>query len=60
MKQFDKFTARALYCNLCKKAVAVTEKMISAQPECTVYDYQCNICGSSLGSKTEKSLDSGK
>ncbi|QWR78251.1 hypothetical protein [Candidatus Magnetomonas plexicatena] len=57
MKQFDKFIAKALYCNSCKQAVAVTERMISAEPECLVYDYRCEICGSSLGSKTEKPLD---
>ncbi|MEO5356996.1 MAG: hypothetical protein H7844_06835 [Nitrospirae bacterium YQR-1] len=54
MKQFDKFIAKSLYCNRCKQAVAVTEKTISAQSDCTVYDYLCNHCGDLLGSKTEK------
>ncbi|MBF0344703.1 MAG: hypothetical protein HQL06_10790 [Nitrospirae bacterium] len=54
MKQFEKFRATTLYCNNCKAATTVREKLLLILPDGASYDYLCSRCGTSVGSRTEK------
>ncbi|MDC4224152.1 MAG: hypothetical protein MPW15_07980 [Candidatus Manganitrophus sp.] len=53
-KQFDQFRASLLYCNKCGRAMPVRERLLLVLPDGDLYDYLCQGCGSSLGSKTER------
>lgn len=53
-KQFDQFRASLLYCNKCGRAMPVRERLLLVLPDGELYDYLCQGCGSSLGSKTER------
>jgi hypothetical protein len=52
---FDQFNAALLYCNTCRKAMPVRERLLLVLPDGELYDYTCQGCNSSLGSKMNKS-----
>jgi hypothetical protein len=52
---FDQFNATLLYCNNCRKAMPVRERLLLVLPDGELYDYTCQGCNASLGSKTDKS-----
>ena len=52
-KQFEKFGATQLWCNRCKKAVDVRERLLLILPGKNLYEYLCSQCGNSLGKRTE-------
>jgi hypothetical protein len=54
-KQFDQLRASLLYCNRCRRAMPVRERLLLVLPDGDLYEYLCQQCGSSLGSKTERS-----
>jgi hypothetical protein len=51
---FDQFKAALLYCNQCGRAMPVRQKLLLVLPDGELYDYTCQGCNSSVGSKTEK------
>ncbi len=51
---FDRFNASLLYCNKCGRAMPVRERLLLVLPDGELYDYTCQGCNSSVGSKTEK------
>lgn len=53
-KQFDQFRASLLYCNKCGRAMPVRERLLLVLPDGELYEYLCQGCGNSLGSKTER------
>src|SRR5881275_2485919 len=48
-QQFENFTASSLYCEKCKAAMPVRERLLLVLPEREIYDYLCTGCGSSVG-----------
>ncbi|MFQ5585711.1 MAG: hypothetical protein ACE5GF_02645 [Thermodesulfobacteriota bacterium] len=60
MKQFDTFTASALYCPRCQMSMQVRERLLLVLPDGDLYDFRCVGCGNSLGTRTvtngEKSM----
>ena len=52
---YGEFNATLLYCNNCRKAMAVRERLLLVLPDGELYDYTCQGCNASLGSKTDKS-----
>jgi hypothetical protein len=55
MKQsFDQFNAALLYCNQCRRAMPVRERLLLVLPDGELYDYTCQGCNNSIGSKTER------
>jgi hypothetical protein len=50
-QQFENFTASSLYCEKCKTAMPVRERLLLILPDKEVYDYLCTGCGSSVGSR---------
>lgn len=53
MDSFNKLQATELYCNRCKSAMPVREKLLLILPGQNLYEYICTRCGSSLGKRTE-------
>jgi len=53
-KTFDQLRASLLYCQRCGQAMPVRERLLLILPDGELYDYTCQQCGSSVGSKTEK------
>ena len=51
MSQFENFTASSLYCEKCKAAMPVRERLLLILPDKEVYDYLCTGCASSVGSR---------
>jgi hypothetical protein len=48
-QQFENFTASSLYCDKCKAAMPVRERLLLVLPDREIYDYLCTECGSSVG-----------
>jgi hypothetical protein len=54
-KQFDQLRASLLHCNRCGRAMPVRERLLLILPDGDLYEYLCQGCGGSVGSKTERS-----
>ncbi len=50
-QQFENFTASSLYCDKCKAAMPVRERLLLVLPDKEVYDYICTRCASSVGQR---------
>ncbi|MEO5717215.1 MAG: hypothetical protein ABIR29_01430 [Chthoniobacterales bacterium] len=50
-QQFENFTASSLYCEKCKAAKPVRERLLLILPDRELYDYLCTECGSSVGQR---------
>ena len=50
-QQFENFTASSLYCEKCKAAMPVRERLLLILPDKEIYDYLCTGCGSSVGQR---------
>jgi len=57
-KSFDQLNAALLYCNKCGRAMPVRQRLLLVLPDGELYDYLCQGCGSSVGSKTERATSS--
>jgi hypothetical protein len=51
MQQFDNLRASSLYCQKCKAAMPVRERLLLILPEKEIYDYLCTGCASSVGQR---------
>jgi hypothetical protein len=49
--QFENFRASSLYCNRCKSAMPVRERLLLILPDKEIYDYLCTGCGDSVGQR---------
>lgn len=49
--QFESFTASSLYCEKCKTAMPVRERLLLVLPDRDLYDYLCTGCASSVGQR---------
>ena len=50
-QQFENFTASSLYCEKCKAAMPVRERLLLVLPDREIFDYLCTECGSSVGQR---------
>ena len=50
-QQFESFTASSLYCDKCKTAMPVRERLLLILPDKEIYDYLCSGCASSVGQR---------
>ena len=48
-QQFENFTASSLYCEKCKAAMPVRERLLLVLPDKEIFDYLCTGCASSVG-----------
>ena len=49
--QFENFTASSLYCEKCKTAMPVRERLLLILPDKEIFDYLCTGCASSVGQR---------
>ena len=49
--QFENFTASSLYCEKCKAAMPVRERLLLVLPNKEIFDYLCTGCASSVGQR---------
>jgi hypothetical protein len=50
-QQFENFTASSLYCEKCKTAMPVRERLLLILPDKEIYDYLCTGCAASVGQR---------
>ena len=50
-QQFENFTASSLYCQKCKAAMPVRERLLLVLPNKEIFDYLCTGCASSVGQR---------
>ncbi len=50
-QQFENFTASSLYCDKCKAAMPVRERLLLVLPDKEVFDYLCTGRTSSVGQR---------
>ena len=53
MDSFRDLHATQLYCDRCKRAMPVRERLLLIIPGKNLYEYVCSRCGNSLGKRTE-------
>jgi hypothetical protein len=53
-ESFGQFNAALLFCNTCGRAMPVRQRLLLVLPDGELYDYTCQTCNSSVGSKMEK------
>jgi hypothetical protein len=58
--QFKTLRASSLYCQRCKVARPVRERLLLVLPDRELYDYLCTECGSSVGSREVKAAASDR
>jgi len=49
--QFENLRASSLYCNHCKAAMPVRERLLLVLADKEIYDYLCTGCASSVGQR---------
>ena len=49
--QFKSLRASSLYCQKCKEAMPVRERLLLVLPDKEIYDYLCTGCASSVGQR---------
>lgn len=49
--QFENLRASSLYCNKCKAAMPVRERLLLVLADKEIYDYLCTGCASSVGQR---------
>ncbi|HEU4503308.1 MAG TPA: hypothetical protein VFR79_00650 [Nitrospira sp.] len=52
--QFRALNASLLYCPRCRVATPTRERLLLVLPTGNLYEYLCQQCGTSTGSKTEQ------
>jgi hypothetical protein len=57
--QFKTLRASSLYCQKCKQAMPVRERLLLILPDKEVYDYLCTGCASSVGQREVGAADKG-
>ncbi len=58
--QFKTLRASSLYCQKCKVARPVRERLLLVLPDREIYDYLCTECGSSVGSREVRSAEANR
>jgi hypothetical protein len=56
-ESYGEFNASLLYCSKCGRAMPVRQRLLLVLPDGELYDYTCQACNTSVGSKTEKAGD---
>jgi hypothetical protein len=58
--QFKTLRASSLYCQRCKVARPVRERLLLVLPDREIYDYLCAECGNSVGSREVRAAESDR
>lgn len=55
--QFKTLRASSLYCQKCRQAMPVRERLLLVLPQKEIYDYLCTGCASSVGQREVTAAD---
>ncbi|HDL07620.1 MAG TPA: cytoplasmic protein [Desulfobacteraceae bacterium] len=55
-EMYKDFDATQLYCSRCKKAVPIRKRLLLILPEGEKYEYLCQHCSESVGSKIDRKI----
>lgn len=58
-RQFENLRASSLWCNRCKAAMPVRERLLLVLADREIHDYLCTGCGESLGRREVIASQSG-
>jgi len=58
--QFKTLRASSLYCQRCKVARPVRERLLLVLPDRELYDYLCTECGDSVGSREVRAAEASR
>ena len=50
-ESYEDFQATALFCDRCKVAQPVRERLLLVLPDGELREYVCSVCGTSVGSR---------
>ncbi|MDX1502302.1 MAG: hypothetical protein R3325_08050 [Thermoanaerobaculia bacterium] len=50
---YEELEVSELFCPRCRQARPVRQRLLIVLPQGSKYDYQCRVCGESLGTKTD-------
>jgi hypothetical protein len=59
-QQYRDLQARTLYCPRCRAARKVRERLLLVLPGYDLYEYRCEVCFSSAGTKKVSAAGPGK
>ncbi len=59
-EQYRDLQAHSLYCSRCRVARKVRERLLLVLPGYDLYEYRCEVCFSSVGTKKVSGAGSGK
>ena len=51
---YEEFDATELYCPRCKRPVSVRKRLLLVLPEGDKYEYRCEFCFESVGTKIDR------
>jgi transposase-like protein len=54
-ESFEQLEATELYCPKCAQAVPVRKSLLLILPSGDKYEYRCQLCGSTVGDKIDRS-----
>lgn len=52
---FRKFEATELFCNRCRSAQPVRERLLLVLPDGELFEYLCAVCGAAVGTRKAES-----
>ncbi len=52
---FRKFEATELFCNRCRSARPVRERLLLVLPDGELFEYLCAVCGAAVGTRKAES-----
>lgn len=58
--QYEDFHATALYCPKCRDAMPVRSRLLLVLPDGELHEYLCQVCSTSVGTKTVKEQPDGR
>lgn len=56
-RQFSSLRASSLYCRDCGQAQPVREKLLLVLPDRELYEYDCGVCGATVGSREVTAIE---
>jgi len=56
---FEEFEASALYCDRCRAALPVRQRLLLVLPDGELYEYRCSRCNQPVGKKKSQGAPFG-
>jgi hypothetical protein len=57
---FEEFEASSLYCDRCRAALPVRQRLLLVLPDGDLYEYRCSRCNQPVGKKKDQGSSFGR